>query len=77
MDLPPSLSGNLSFPNFQKGKMDWLVSKIKKDVPIKSATLNERNARLQSVKRNATSCQRDLKRDRGSLDRLEKSLVIL
>lgn len=55
--------------------MDWASWQIVKNTPAKSNTLNDRADRLKYVKKNAASCQRDLKRDRTSLDRAEKSLV--
>ena len=57
--------------------MDWTSWQLTKNTPAKSKTLNDRADRLKYVKRNATACQRDLKRDRTNLDRSEKSLVIV
>lgn len=53
--------------------MEWTSWQVVKNKPAKS--LNDRADRLKYVKKNAVSCQRDLKRDRTSLDRAEKSLV--
>ena len=54
---------------------DWASWQLVKNTPPRSNTLNDRADRLKYVKKNAVSCQRDLKRDRTSLDRAEKSLV--
>jgi uncharacterized protein YktB (UPF0637 family) len=55
--------------------VDWASWQMVKNTPAKSNTLNDRADRLKYVKKNALACQRDLKRDRTSLDRAEKSLV--
>ncbi len=55
--------------------IDWASWRRVKNTPPKSNTLNDRADRLKYVKKNAAACHRDLKRDRTSLDRAEKSLV--